>query len=124
MRLVIDSIDFSEYLTKYGYTVTQKKVLGGNSIVTLDGTSHEDILAWKDVVMVEMKPLTPSQLATLVAACKKETVTATYFDTETNAYVSQVMKPTLSQAKIALNKTSAVYWSGGGSGIQLTLEEK
>lgn len=120
MTLLIDSVDYSAHLTKRGYTAAYKAVLGANSCYTLDGTYHEDVLAYKAVITVPLNPLTTAQVAALLNACHN-CKTATYFDAKTNTTVTKNAKVTLSAAGIALNKSTAVFW--GGQGLTLTIEE-
>ena len=123
MQLTINGVDFSEIITKYGYSVDYKKILGSNGRYTLNGTYHEDILAWKAIVEAELRPLKSSVLASVITLCANEYVTVSYFDTKTNSIRTTEMKPSLSAAKVALINAADTYWNGGGSGITLTLEE-
>lgn len=123
MQLTINGVDFSELITKYGYSVDYKKILGSNSVYTLNGTYHEDVLAWKAVIEAELRPLKSSTLASVITICANEYVTVSYFDTKTNAVKTIEMKPSLSSAKVALINAGITYWNGGGSGITLALEE-
>lgn len=123
MQLKIDDNDFSEYLTKRGYNVTYKKIMGVNSFYTLDGTYHEDILARKAVVVADLKPMTSAQLAVFIDACD-DCEYATYLDTKTNTTVTKKAIATVSSASIALNKNNILHWASGGNGITLTIEER
>jgi hypothetical protein len=124
ITLLLDSVDYSSYLPKYGYTVAYKKVLGANSCYTLDGTYHEDVLAYKAVITTELKPMTSVQLSAIIEACKN-CENATYFDTRTNAIVTKNVIATLSAAAIVLNTSESVIWNQDtSSGIILTIEER
>lgn len=123
MTLLIDSVDFSSYLTKRGYTVDYKKVMGANSCYTLDGTYHEDVLARKAVVTAPLLPMTSAKLSAIIKACDSCT-NATFLDTKTNTIVTKPVIATLSSASIALNKANALFWNNSGNGISLTIEER
>lgn len=123
MTLLIDSVDYSALLPRRGYTVGYKKVLGPNNCTTLDGTYHEDVIARKAVVTVNLLPMTTAQLTALLNACD-DCVNATFLDTKTNTTVTRAAIATLSSASIALNRSNAVFWNQNGSGITLTIEEK
>ncbi len=122
--LSIDSIDYSWLLPKKGYTVTYKKVLGPNSCYTLDGKYHEDILAYKAVVRVDLLPMTANQLATFSTAirnCKN----ATFFDTMTNSTVTRAVNATLNSASLVFNTSNKAFWGASNSkGVTLTIEER
>jgi hypothetical protein len=123
MTLLIDSVDFSSYLPKHGYTVLYTPVLGPNSCYTLDGSFHEDVLAYKALVTTELKPMTPEQLAAITVACQNCKY-ATYLDTKTNQVVTKKAKATLSPATVVLNNPSQLLWNRDeSSGIIMTIEE-
>lgn len=124
MVLKIDSVDYSFLLPKKGYTVTYKKVLGSNSCYTLDGKYHEDVLAHKAVIKVDLLPMTAALLAqftTAVKNCKN----ATYFDTMTNSIVTREVNTTLDSASLVFNAQNKIFWSNTNrKGITLTIEER
>ena len=122
MQLTVNGIDFSELMTKYGYAVGYNEIEGSNTVTTLDGTTHYDILARKAVVTVLLRPLKSASLSSIVTLCANDQVSVSYFDTKTNAIRTTTMKPALSSANVALINTDT-YWGGGQSGIVLTLEE-
>lgn len=124
MTLLINSVDYSSYIPKHGYTVSYKKILGANSCYTLDGTYHEDVLAYKAVITTELMPMTSAQLSAIIAACEN-CKNATYLDTKTNTIVTKNVTATLSPATIVLNDPQRLIWNQNtSSGIILTIEEK
>lgn len=123
MTLIIGSTDFSSYLPKRGYTVNYKKILGANSCYTLDGKYHEDILATKAVITVELKPMTSEQLSSILNACESAT-SVTYFDPKENGAVTKEASATLSSASIVLNRANLIYWNSSRNGVTLTVEER
>lgn len=124
MILKIDNKDFSNLVPRRGYQVAYKKVLGSNSCYTLDGTYHEDILAYKAVVDIELMPMSPDRLSELIIAVENcEDVT--YHDTKTDSDVTKKVTVSLSPAKLVINTEHKVIWSNTeSSGISLTIEER
>ena len=124
MILKIDNVDYSHLVPKSGYQVCYKKVLGPNSCYTLDGTYHEDVLAYKAVVNIELKPMsaeTLSQLVTAVENCEQ----ATCHDTKTNDDVTKNVLVSLSPANLVINHDGEIIWSDTeNSGMTLTIEER
>lgn len=123
MTLLIDGVDFSSYLTKKGYTVEYKKIMGANSCYTLDGTYHEDVLARKALVVAPLLPMKSDQLSTILNACDNCN-NATFLDAKTNTNVTKNVIATLSSVSVALNKTNALFWNSSGNSITLTIEER
>ncbi len=122
--LLIDSVNYSFLLPRKGYNISYKKVLGSNSCYTLDGKYHEDVLAYKAVIKVDLLPMTSTQLSELVNAvqnCKN----ATYFDTMTNSVVTREVNATLESASLVFNTSKKAFWSDTNQkGITLTIEER
>lgn len=124
MILLIDSVEYSSLLPKKGYTVAYKKILGSNSCYTLDGKFHEDVLAYKAVINVDLNPMTTAQLANLTTAIKN-CKNATYFDTMTNTVVTKEVNATLDSASLVFNTSNKAFWSATNrKGITLTIEER
>lgn len=124
MILKIDNNDFSSLVPKRGYQVSYKKVLGSNSCYTLDGTYHEDVLAYKATINIELKPMSPEVLSELTIAvenCEQ----ATYHDTKTDSDVTKKAIVSLSPATLVINSENKIIWSNSeNSGITLTIEER
>ncbi len=124
MILKIDGKDYSDLVPNWGYKVGYKKVLGSNSCYTLDGTYHEDILAYKAQVSIELRPMTAaklSELITSVEACDE----ATYHDTKTATDVTKKVIVNLTPSKLVINDPNNIIWSASSSGgIVLTIEER
>ena len=124
MILKIDGKDYSHLVPRRGYQVAYKKVLGGNSCYTLDGTYHEDVLAYKAIVTIELMPMSPEELSELVTSVEN-CDQATYHDTKTDADVTKKVIVTLSPAKLVINAADKRIWSDSESGgMTLTIEER
>lgn len=124
MTLLLDSIDYSYLLPKKGYSVSYKKVLGPNSRTTLDGKYHEDILAYKAIVKVDLTPMTSEQISKLAESVQNCRI-ATFYDTKTNSEATREVYATLEGATLVFNTANKAYWSASNKkGITLTLEER
>ena len=120
MTLFLDNVDYTTYVKNRGYAVAYRKVVGPNSFTTLDGTTHEDIIAKKAVVSVPLNQMNSTQLAALTAACYNAK-RATFFDTESGGNVTKDVSASLSEVSVLMTKNGTKYW---GTEILLTLEEK
>ena len=124
MILNIDGKDYSHLVPRRGYQVSYRKILGANSAYTLDGTYHEDVLAFKAIINIELMPMASTQLSELVESvqsCER----ATYFDTRTNENVTNNVIATLNPARLVLNRTNKMIWNDSAdSGIVLVLEQR
>lgn len=124
MILKIDNKDYSHLVPRRGYQVAYKKVLGGGSCYTLDGTYHEDILAYKANISIELMPMSPAELSELVLSVEN-CDEATYHDTKTDTDVTRKVTISLSPATLVMNTIGKVYWSNSPSkGMTLSIEEK
>ena len=120
--LNVDGVDYKSYMAKHGYTVGYKKILGPNSCTTLDGRTHEDVIAEKAIVNVSLRILNTAEIAVIQNAQSKNYVVVTYFDTKSQADKTVNMKVITSAASLLL-ENSLSYWGSGSTGISLTLEE-
>ena len=122
MYLNLDTTDIAPYLRDGGYSVFYRDVFGPNSFITLDGKTHEDLVARKAVITAVLTLVTTAELAVIVAACD-DVSSVTYFDTKTNDYATVTAKATVSIGTVLITKSTIYYW-GGNRGIVITLEEK
>ena len=124
MTLFIDNVDFSSYLPPRGYTVNYNKIVGDNSMTTLDGVYHEDVLAYKAVISTELRPMTSEKLTAIMIACANAS-TATYYDPKLGETVTKFVIATLSPASIVMNDMAGTIWNNNtSSGVMLTIEER
>jgi hypothetical protein len=124
MILKIDNKDYSHLVPRRGYKVGYKKVLGPNSCTTIDGTYHEDVLAHKAVINIELLPMTSEQLSELETSVENCEL-ATYHDTKTGADVTKPVIVSLSPATLVVNYENKTVWSDSEtSGVVLTIEER
>lgn len=124
MILKIDNKDYSHLVPRRGYKCGYKKVLGPNSCTTIDGTFHEDVLAHKAVINIELLPMAPEQLSELETSVENCEY-ATYHDTKTGTDVTRKVIVSLSPATLVANHADTMIWSDSeDSGMILTIEER
>lgn len=121
--LNVDGVNYNQFMARRGYSVSYKKISGPNTCTTLDGKTHEDILAEKAIVTVSLKPLTTVNLATVLNAQSKKFVVVTYYDPKTQENKTVNMRVTTTAASIVIENTASLSWGAGGGGSTLTLEE-
>ena len=123
MILKIDGTDFSPFVSKYGYSVRYNKIKGSNDVTTMDGTLHEDILARKAIVNVQLNPMTSEDLASLENAIQRDYCLVTFYDTASGENKTTNMRCQLNNAEVVLNKLTGLYWGAGNTGAVLNMEE-
>lgn len=107
------------YTLLSGYKVEYKKVLGPNSYVSLDGTIYEDVIARKMVLDVEFRPMTSTELKSLVTVCQNDTLTVIFTDPKTDTQNILTMIPTLSHQSVLFTNADT-WWDK----VTLNLEQK
>lgn len=60
--LKVNGYNFTPLMTPYGYTVSHKKIQGGNQGTMKDGSFVDDVLAIKAVMSITFMPLTQADL--------------------------------------------------------------
>lgn len=121
--LIVDGVNYAPFLAMYGYAVGYNKTKGPNTCTTLDGKTHEDILAEKAIVTVSLRPLNEDNLSIILNSQSKKLVVVTYFDTKTKVNRTANMKITTPPASLILENNINTLWGNGNSGISLLLEE-
>lgn len=83
----INGVNYTSYVTKYGYSVAYRKVDGGAGGTMLTGETTVDVLAIKAVITVPLMPLFESQLNAIISdVLSVDYPTLYYYDPRTNAY--------------------------------------
>ena len=121
--LIVDGVNYAPFLAKYGYTVGYNKVKGPNTCTTLDGKTHDDIIAEKAVVTVSLRPLNEDNLSIILNAQSKKFVVVTYFDTKTKTDRTTNMRIATPAASLILENNINTLWGNENAGISLLLEE-
>lgn len=120
--LIVDGVDYNPIMAR-GYTAGYIKVKGPNTCTTLDGVTHEDIIAEKAFVSVPLKPLNSDNLAIILNAQSKKYVLVNYYDPKTKAQRNANMKVATTAQSIVLENSLSLLWGNGNTGGTLTLEE-
>lgn len=99
MNIVIDGKDFTSLLGKCAVTPFFEKVQGPNAGVSMSGTDILDTVRIKNGFEVTAGLMTQDEYSALIALLKKDYLTVTYDDPDTNASVTRTMIVTPGKAK-------------------------
>lgn len=119
LPLVIDGVDYSPAITRYGYTVGYEAREGPNGGMMQDGSMCVDILAWKAVLTLPCNDLRSEDQAALLTACMKPYISVTYWDTKTNAERKATFIPAVGSSNLAMIRGGIKWFSG----MSITLTE-
>lgn len=120
LPLVINAVDFSEFVNRTGYTVGYENRLGPNGGFMTDGTETVDLRSRKAVIQWTLNDLTSDKLALLMDVCSEAAVAVKFFDPKINATRSGMFTPSISAGRCN-NITADRIWFVGQI---LTLREK
>ena len=121
LPLIIDGVDYSTSINRYGYTVGYIKREGGFGGMMQDGSMRVDILARKAVLKLTANALKSDAQASLLAACAKDYVTVTYFDTLSNENREAEFIPDVGDQTIGILSADGTSWF---TGMVITLTER
>lgn len=108
MTFTIDSVDYSNYITKYGYKTSVTPVYGA-SVTTLDGVEHTAVIRYKGAVSVVLRPLEATAQATLSASLMAGTMSVTYTCLQRGVDVKATMKLDDMSAELVLINASHTF---------------
>lgn len=118
MTFKIATVDYSTYLTKYGYQVKEIPVFS-NSVQTLDGVEHVAVIRYRKVLTVTIRPLTATEWATLFTALSPGILSITFTVPQSNTDLTASMKMDGASAELALINSSRTLYAD----TQLTFTE-
>lgn len=121
LPLIIDGVDFSASINRYGYTVGYIKREGGFGGMMQDGSMRVDILARKAVLTLTANSLKSDAQAALLSACAKDYVTVTYFDTMSNRTREAEFIPDIGDQTVGILSADGTNWF---TGMIITLTER
>ena len=76
----INGVDCTHLFKDRGYVVSEKKITGSNTSVTLGGRTREDLIRLVDVVKLPLEPISKGDLVTLMQLLRQsQYVTLEYF---------------------------------------------
>lgn len=105
MTFKINNVDYSGYLTKYGYKTALAAVYGG-SVTTLDGVEHTAVIRYRGSLTVVLRPLEASAWATLSNALLTGPVQVKYTCLQRGMNVDATMKLDSVSAELVLINAS------------------
>lgn len=108
MTFKIDNVDYSGYITKYGYKTTVTPVYGA-SVVTLDGVEHTAVIRYKGSVSVVLRPLEATAQATLSASLMAGPMEVKYTCLQRGVDVTATMKLDDMSAELVLINASHTF---------------
>jgi len=108
MTFTIDSVDYSSYITKYGYKTSVTPVYGA-SVTTLDGVEHTAVIRYKGAVSVVLRPLEATAQSTLSASLMAGTMSVTYTCLQRGVDVTATMKLDDMSAELVLINASHTF---------------
>ena len=77
----VNNIDCSSIFTRYGYSVTYKKIMGDAGGDMLDGSTTVDVIAVRPIVTFGFMPVAEDKLSAFIADLyKKDYAQVYYFD--------------------------------------------
>lgn len=111
MKFKINSVDYSSYLTKYGYTTTYAPVYA-DSVTTLDGVEHTALIRWRGTLTVTIKPLTATDWATLKSAFDSAILSIQYTCLQRGTDVTTNMRLDPISAEVVLINANRTLFGG------------
>lgn len=121
-NISINGVDCASLFTRYGYTVTYKKIHGNAGGTMLDGRTTEDVIAIKAVIKLNLMPFTEESLHTfLTSIYGSDYAVVMYFDPRENKYRTiEAMYDEIESEHAFINCNEDNIWLAG----TLTLTER
>lgn len=91
MTFKIDNVDYSGYITKYGYKTSLTPVYGA-SVTTLDGVEHTAVIRYRGALSVTLRPMEATAWATLSTALLSGPMEVKYTCLQRGADVTATMR--------------------------------
>lgn len=112
--LKINGIDFADYFTEVGYSVSYASVQGNNAGLMLDGSYTEDEIAQKAVITFNCMPLNETQISRLLTEIYGASYhTVTYFDPKSGTERTITARRSVSEQKYrGYGADTKEYWTG------------
>mgnify|MGYP006928641629 FL=1 len=86
-EIKVNNIDSSSIFTRYGYSVTYKKIMGDAGGDMLDGSTTVDVIAVRPIVTFGFMPVTEDKLSEFIANLyKNDYAQVYYFDLREREY--------------------------------------
>ncbi len=120
MTFMLNGVDFSRYLYRYGMTVQYEKIYGKAGGQTLDGRELVDLIRVRPILVCACNPMTSDEFSRLATVCAEDYIFVSYTDPKTGGDVRMEAVPILSAAKKTLVINGVTYWEGA----VITLKER
>ena len=111
----INYVDYTSYVTRYGYGVSYQKVQGAGGGTMLDGSTTEDVIAVKAIITVPLMPLMEDQLYEILREFRSvDYPVLYYFDPYTGDYreIETIMAEPQTQ-HVGMNAFNSEIWLAG-----------
>ena len=122
--IMINGIDFTSYLTPWGYTVTYRKIQGGNQGTMLDGSYLDDVRAYRITLSAVCLPLTQKQTDKFMQTLydiNRDYATVRFYDPRAGGYRNaECTYTTTPQKERGEGGDGQIRWTG----LSVTFEER
>lgn len=109
----INGIDYTDFFTPTGYSVSYKKIRGAHSGYMLDGSYTDDVLDTKAVITCICMPTNESRLAEILIETSNVYVDVEFYDPKIGKYRTAEMMPSDPNQKYKGTGTDLLdYWTG------------
>lgn len=112
MTFKIGNVDITPYIANGGLQYTRNDLDGPNAGRALDGTMYRDRITMKDKWVVTCRPLTSSELATVLSLIEPEYVSITVTNPKTNTLRTYQAYSNNVPAQFLMIKNGVEYWTG------------
>lgn len=121
-NISINGVDCASLFTRYGYTVTYKKIHGNAGGTMLDGRTTEDVIAIKAVIKLTFMPFTEESLPNFLSSIYgSDYAVVKYFDPRAGKYRTiEAMYSEIESEHAFINCNDDNIWLAG----TLTLAER
>lgn len=123
-NVMVNGLDITPLITPWGYTVSYRKIQGGNQGTMLDGSYLDDALAYKITISATCMPLTTEDYDRLIVTLydiNTEYASVRFFDPKMGGYrTADCTFSTTSQTERGMGADGRIRWSG----LVLTFEER
>lgn len=109
----INGIDYTDFFTPTGYSVSYQKIRGSNSGYMMDGSYTDDVLATKAVITGVCMPLNEARLSDFLVAVADTYVDVYFYDPKLRTYRNAEMMPSDPAQKFRGTGSDLLdYWTG------------
>lgn len=121
-NITINGVDCASLFTRYGYTVTYKKIYGNAGGTMLDGRTTEDVIAIKAVIKLTFMPFAEESLSNFLSSIYgSDYAVVKYFDPKAGKYRTiEAMYSEIESEHAFINCNEDNIWLAGA----LTLTER